>query len=179
LIEGTAMKRGNVFMNRKDEEKINEISLLLFQDESVGEMGSDEEILKTLNSISNVNIKNSEGETLLISASYYNRIQVVRRLIELGADVNAQNKNGYTALHVAAEKNFGHLGKILLENGADANATDFFGNTPLAKAVYNFYGDQSFIRLLVDNGAQKEQKNFYGVSPEDLDREIGVNALDL
>lgn len=174
------MKRGNMCMNQKNERgKADEISLLLFQDEALGEVGSDEEVLKALNSICDVNINDSSGRTLLIEASYYNRIEIVRCLIEKGANINAQDKNGYTALHIAAEKNFWELGKVLLDNGADANAVDFSGNTPLSKAVYNFQGDQSFVKLLVNNGAKKDKKNLYGVSPEDLDREIGTNVLKL
>jgi uncharacterized protein len=53
----------------------------------------------------NPNLLDSEtGETLLMSAATYSTPEVVRALIEGGADVNARNKSGQTALTLADSK---------------------------------------------------------------------------
>ena len=74
----------------------------------------------------------SVGSTALISASVFGRTEVVRILIEAGADVNLQNQQGSTALHSAAFLCRTEIVKMLLENGARKDFTNIFGSTPLA-----------------------------------------------
>lgn len=53
----------------------------------------------------NPNLRDSEtGETLLMSAARYSTPEVVKALIDGGADVNARNKSGQTALTLADNK---------------------------------------------------------------------------
>ena len=51
-----------------------------------------------------VNTKEEEGETALIAATYRGHIDIVKALLEAGADLNARDKNGKTALTYAEEK---------------------------------------------------------------------------
>jgi hypothetical protein len=82
-----------------------------------------------------VNAKDNDGETALMSACKKGHVKVVGWLVresnELNVDVNAVDKNGNTALMLAAIN--GHVGvvQLLVTIGADVNAEDKNGNTAL------------------------------------------------
>jgi hypothetical protein len=58
-------------------------------------------------------------------------------LLDLGADVEARNKDGETPLHTATGRFNPCAVRLLIERGADINAETKTGNTPLAKALLN------------------------------------------
>lgn len=61
-------------------------------------------------------------------------LEVVKRLIDEGADVNAKDL-GWTPLHeVAAFSGNIAIARLLIEKGADVNAKDWKGMTPAASA---------------------------------------------
>ena len=62
-------------------------------------------------------------------------LEVMKVLVQLGANVNAANAAGDTALHRAASKRFNEIIQFLSENGASLNVQDEQGRTPLACAV--------------------------------------------
>ncbi len=62
----------------------------------------DLEKIKRLVKKENVNLKDFEGASLLHVAAEFSHTEVVRFLIDSGADVNAKNLNGWTPLHLAA-----------------------------------------------------------------------------
>ena len=78
--------------------------------------------------------KDEHGHTPLYHASMWGMIEVVRALVEAGADLNQARENGTTPLHVASYD--GHLDvvKYLVETGADINSSNYEGGTPLALA---------------------------------------------
>jgi len=51
-------------------------------------------------------------------ASYNEALEVVRLLLEYGADVEAKNSRGETALQEATEKGHDEVVKLLREHGA-------------------------------------------------------------
>ena len=92
----------------------------------------------------------SAGSTPLITASLFGKIEVVRALVEAGADVNYQNKEGSTALHTAAFFCHPEIVGILLDNGADNSIRNNAGSTPLesvlapfdaVKGIYDYFGN--------------------------------------
>jgi truncated hemoglobin YjbI len=62
--------------------------------------------------------------------------EVVRALVQAGADVNAcAGVMRITALHMAARRGHVEIARALLESGADVNARDRRGDTPLVRAI--------------------------------------------
>ena len=51
-----------------------------------------------------VNLQDSDGNTALMHAAYWNRPAVVRRLLRAGADTAARSASGKTALHWARSR---------------------------------------------------------------------------
>lgn len=70
-----------------------------------------------------------DGYTPMYVAARVGRIDVIKALVDFGADVNALNKDGFTPLHVAAQS--GHLEVIsaLAEYGGDLHIPNNDGNT--------------------------------------------------
>ncbi len=88
------------------------------------------------------------------------QLDVVKLLLDRGADVNARDSRGYTPLLSASE--MGHLDivKQLLEGGADVNARDSHGYTPLLLASQMGYLD--VVKHLLEKGADVNAKRHKG-----------------
>lgn len=65
-----------------------------------------------------MNAKRYDGKTALMYAASDNAIDVVRLLIESGADVNAKNNDGLTALMYAEEEDAAEVMELLKAAGA-------------------------------------------------------------
>jgi len=72
-----------------------------------------------------------EGETALLGAAFWGRLECAEMLIKHGANVNAKAERGIVPLHEAARMGHLKLAELLLKHGADANAADDKGKTPL------------------------------------------------
>jgi ankyrin repeat protein len=66
----------------------------------------------------NVNLTDAQGNTPLIEASRFGHDDVVRVLIERGANLNAKNKEGQTALMLAVKNGHDDVVRRLKEAGA-------------------------------------------------------------
>ena len=78
--------------------------------------------------------------------------EIVKALIENGADINIKGYFGYTALHEACRKNNIDIVNILIKNGADLNIkSGRHGFMPLYLACENNY--EEIIDILIKNGA--------------------------
>ncbi|EDO44153.1 predicted protein [Nematostella vectensis] len=82
----------------------------------------------------NVQIEGGANEKLqsqLYIACFWGFVDVVKSLLDGGADVNAQNKNsGWTPLHAASFQEHGKIIMLLLEKGANPEVSDAEGRTP-------------------------------------------------
>lgn len=59
---------------------------------------------------------------LHISAKH-GRVEIMKLLLDKGADVNAESKNGLTPLHIATHYNQNAAVDLLLDSGASINCT--------------------------------------------------------
>ena len=69
--------------------------------------------------------KDKDGSTPLHCAAWKGHLEVVRILLEAGAEIEAQNQNshwGTTPLHAASHGNQKAVVELLIERGADVNA---------------------------------------------------------
>jgi hypothetical protein len=82
--------------------------------------------------------------------------ELVRWLVEQGADINASDSYGRTALHKHAMSWWGNC-ELLLELGADLEAYDYQNETPLFAAAGSF--KPNTVLTLVANGANISAEN--------------------
>lgn len=83
-----------------------------------------------------------------------NKMEIVKLLIEKGADVN----NGiWTLLHIAAQKGHTEIARLLIKNGAIVNKLDKDEWTPLYTASY--YGQTETFKLLLEAWADSSIKD--------------------
>lgn len=91
--------------------------------------------------------KTNDGDTVLHLAT---SLEVVRLLVEQGADIHARNYYSKTVLHAAAEKGQSDTITYLLDQGVDINARDDAGHSPLFDAVYSERGDAAKVLISRD-----------------------------
>jgi len=117
-----------------------------------------------------LNHADGEGRTLLMEAVLEKRLDLVRILLEHGADPARADREGATALHFAAQAHLPEVAQLLLDKGAPVDPQDHLGQTPLFRAISTFRGeaDGAAIWTLLLADADRTRKNRHGVSPEDL-----------
>ena len=93
-----------------------------------------------------VNLTNSNGDTLVMLASYYGHEATVAALIERGADVNRHNNRGQTPLAGAVFKNETTIMELLL--GADA---DPLAGSPTALETARYFSMEQLTRQLLQH----------------------------
>lgn len=64
-------------------------------------------------------------------ASEYGPIEIVKLLLDHGADVNTKTSFNATPLHFAAQGKYISIAKLLIDRGAQVDAKDNAGRTPL------------------------------------------------
>ena len=90
-------------------------------------------------------------------------LDVVRLLIEKGADANAEDKYKRTPLHLAAMSGHLEVVRLLTGKGADATAEDTNKRTPLLLAAKN--GHLDVVGLLIEKGADVAAKDKHRRTP--------------
>lgn len=70
----------------------------------------------------NPHFKDSQNNTLLITASAQNALGIVRLLLSKGVDINAKNNNGFTALEIARRFKYPDIVQFLKKSGAIGNS---------------------------------------------------------
>lgn len=92
-----------------------------------------------VNNGGDLNIKDPKtGSTPLITASVFGKSEVVKLLIEAGADLNIQNNEGSTALHSAAFFCHAEIVKMLIVNGADKSVKNKYNSTARESVLADF-----------------------------------------
>ena len=122
------------------------------------------------------------GQTPLMWAAARRHPQMIKALVEAGADVNARSSiiawerqrtaeprdkwlppGGLTALHFAAREGCVDCAKVLVSSGADINDIDPDSHTPLVIALMNGHFDVA--GALIELGANVNQADKVGQTP--------------
>jgi ankyrin repeat protein len=90
------------------------------------------------------------GRTPLHWAARGVHLEILKILLEKGADPRSADNSKITALHSVSARSHKEAAALLLSKGADVNAVDDFGKTPLAYAVTANY--EEFVQFLVSKG---------------------------
>ena len=93
-------------------------------------------------------------------------LDLVRTLINTGANVNAQGRMGYTILQNAFMMSNAEIIKVLINAGADVNDYSRDSFSPLKMAVATNRAD--IVKMLIDAGAHINEKDSNGYTPLDL-----------
>src|SRR3954469_15372061 len=92
-------------------------------------------IEKVLSSKIDLNKADAQGRTLLMETVLEKRADLVKLLLDHGADPKLFDREHSTALHFAASAHQAEIVQLLLDKGALVDARDNAGNTPLFKAL--------------------------------------------
>jgi ankyrin repeat protein len=110
-----------------------------------------------------VEATNEWGSTPLMRAASWmeRKVEVIRAILDAGANVNRQTSEGYTALHCAidvdgeANRNAAEVIGILVAAGADLKLRQHYGWTPLLRAVVE--GGIAEVKALLAAGADPNE----------------------
>lgn len=143
-----------------------------------GDPANDSLVRSTLSSLSveDIDSKDEYGNTLLLLACQYRCEDLVRIMLNKGANPNALNLSGACCLHFACYRESASypIAKILLQNGANPDiAETSFGCTPLHYCAGN--GDIEFCKLILSYGAQINATDYYNYTCVDYAREAGFD----
>ncbi|WP_257275407.1 ankyrin repeat domain-containing protein, partial [Endozoicomonas sp. SESOKO4] len=104
-----------------------------------------------------------DDSTALMLAAGGGHKDIVKRLINAGANINAACSSGTTALFVAAQANNTDCVKILIEAKADLNAARSIGATPLYIAAQE--NNTDCVKLLIEAKADLNTRTKNGATP--------------
>ena len=99
------------------------------------------------------------GDSALRFAVFAERADIVKALLEGGADVNKANKDGATPLSASTNHSSAEIALILLGAGANPDAADIEGWTALM-----FTAEQSVAKALLNAGANPNMVNKEGLT---------------
>jgi ankyrin repeat protein len=102
------------------------------------------------------------GRTPLIQASAEGKTDVVKSLLEKGADINALDGDGWTAMREASRNGHTEVVRLLLEKGADISTHDGDGWTALSLAAGG--GRTEVVKLLLERGADVNAQTWNGTA---------------
>ena len=113
-----------------------------------------------------INVSDADGYTALIDAASEGHSEVIRALLDRGANMEAKiNDVGWTALMKAVQMPYADAVKLLLDHGADIEATDSTGETALIVAAGSLAESTDGMRVLLERSANIEAKDKWGKTP--------------
>lgn len=109
-----------------------------------------------------VDAGSQDGITALVAATMDERMEVMRYLLDHGADPNKQYSSGFAALHCAATKGRAEAAKLLLSSGASVDIASCDG-TPLHFAAAR--GKIGVMKVLLEHHADPNKVSEIGGTP--------------
>lgn len=104
--------------------------------------------------------KYKKGNSILLLAVDYERIEVLKELLKKGVNINSD-----ILIHSACKNQNFLILKLLVENGADVNLKAYEGRTALFNAIEATKANKDIIKYLIQNGADIYQEDDKGISP--------------
>ncbi|WP_157153243.1 ankyrin repeat domain-containing protein [Brachyspira murdochii] len=95
--------------------------------------------------------------TPLMIAVYKKDYDMVKYLLDKGANPNTANNENKTALMIAIANNNFDISKLLIQQGANINTQDEYGYTALMRAA--MIGSYEMVKFLLENGADVNTKD--------------------
>ena len=120
-----------------------------------------------------LNPRDKYGWTPLYCAVHHGNIEVVKLLLELGADTSVSNAQQKTPLHCAASQGRREICEILIAGGASLNAEDKHSVTPLHDC--NFKGHYQLFEWLI-NGDSTAVSSDINEKNDESDNHNGDNG---
>jgi ankyrin repeat protein len=119
----------------------------------------------------------ADGFSPLGYSAYFGHRELLRDLLERGADPNALSQNDLrvSALHSALSGGHKEMARDLVQFDADVNVASAAEWTPLHYAAFS--GDLETARFLIAHGASKAARNSDAKCPGDLARDGGFTDL--
>lgn len=151
----------------------------LFEAAALGDLEETKKLIREFPE--EINSLSKDGWSALHLASYFGHLEIVRSLIDAGADLSLTSKSkmsyGNSALHSAIATGRKPVVELLLEKGADVNAIQDPGKiTPLHIAASR-PGSLEIIHILLKKGADKKSMSSEDQTPYEIALEKG-NAVE-
>ncbi len=151
-------------LQERDNQTLQELGNRLIEGAMAGNLQGVRELISHG---ADINFANMKGVTPLMMAAHWDRVDVVRFLVENGADVRLTEKTSDRgALMYSCLSPDPQPIELILEAGAEVNAKDRSGRTALMMAAIN--GILSGAELLVKAGANVNAQDEFGLTAWDL-----------
>jgi hypothetical protein len=148
-------KPKSIHMSDRDIRGITGVDLIKLIEKDIKE-GLDHEQLVEKYSGANINFQ-ERGTTPLMYVIRYGMTNIVRLLLDIGAETDLQDQYGKTALMWASIDGHTDIVKLLLDKGVKPNIQERYGFTALMYASES--GHENTVKLLLENGADPTLKN--------------------
>lgn len=132
-------------------------------------------VLEVFLRLARFDAKGPEGSILLHAAASQGHEDMVRSLLEKGADPGRPGAHGEPILLSYLRGGLGARAVSEIARGADVNAKDASGRTALHWAVEK--GSDDAAKALLDKGADPDAADGNGVTPLEIARDWGSDAL--
>ena len=106
------------------------------------------------------NLRNHNGDSLLMLACYHGHMDAVKMLLEHGADTELLNERGQSPLAGVAFKGYTELVPVLLSHGAKVDGHGEDGRTPLLIAA--MFNRTDIMEIVLRDGANILHKDAAG-----------------
>lgn len=116
-----------------------------------------------------------EIDQRLLNAAKQGQLELIKSLVDTGANLDAKDTNGRTGLMLAAEMGRTKVLRYLLSKGVDVDMRDKGGMTAVACAALN--GRTSCVRALINAGCDVNNRCSSGVTP--LHRAAGGDHVEV
>jgi len=118
------------------------------------------------------NLRNENGDSLLMLAAYHGHAPLVHALLRAGADPALANDRGQVPLAAAAFKGDLEVLRALLDGGAAVDGHGPDGRTALFTAA--MFNRLDVLRLLLDRGADPGHRDWAGLSAREAAQKMGA-----